>query len=360
MIKKLIFSIGLIVSFDALSQTIVDVYGVDDNKSHSIVEKYSKEVGKIESSAMALIMNSSSMNNTDIEVEKKLSVIKEKKNALIKKIKNEGGFLFVDFDTVIYPKDQTLNTTIEVIDKTQPSRLRYISPPLSKSNKPVPHDLINQMIIFNKIEMQLMLNNQLDLKHPLCPVYHCFSGFQHPKLKPYLNVFNLGVIKDKKLIIDTLNHDADPTRRAAATFLIGHFQDPKEIITLLEPHINDSNDSVRNNVMRVISATIRKAKLTELNVEPLIDLLDSPYDTDRNKALHVILNSIKTDHTKKIIIQKGGKKLLALLKLKQLNNHEPAYLILKRISGKKYGEYDINAWEKWIAQAKNSSPKISG
>ena len=147
MIKKLIFSIGLIVSFDALSQTIVDVYGVDDNKSHSIVEKYSKEVGKIESSAMALIMNSSSMNNTDIEVEKKLSVIKEKKNALIKKIKNEGGFLFVDFDTVIYPKDQTLNTTIEVIDKTQPSRLRYISPPLSKSNKPVPHDLINQMII---------------------------------------------------------------------------------------------------------------------------------------------------------------------------------------------------------------------
>ncbi|WP_156812621.1 hypothetical protein [Legionella tunisiensis] len=53
------------------------------------------------------------------------------------------------------------------------------------------------MIVFSHLEFQLMANNQLNIKDTSCPVYHCVSGFHHPQLKPYLKIFNAGVIKEK-------------------------------------------------------------------------------------------------------------------------------------------------------------------
>ncbi|MFA5960575.1 MAG: hypothetical protein WC785_08655 [Tatlockia sp.] len=55
-----------------------------------------------------------------------------------------------------------------------------------------------------------------------------------------------------------------------------------------------------------------------------------------------------------LIIHKGKKNLLALLQLKQPNNHDWAYLLLKKISGKNYGAYNLSAWEKWFAEGNKS------
>ncbi|WP_332248013.1 HEAT repeat domain-containing protein [Legionella tunisiensis] len=69
-------------------------------------------------------------------------------------------------------------------------------------------------------------------------------------------------------MIDTLNNDPDPSRRAAAAFLMGHFKDPNEIISLLMVHVNDRDSGVRNNVMRVIAATMFKANIAPIDVVP--------------------------------------------------------------------------------------------
>jgi len=207
------------------------------------------------------------------------------------------------------------------------------------------------MMQFNHLELQLMMNNQLDLENDTCPVYHCITGFKHPQLKPYLSVFNQGVIKQRKLILQTLNQDKDPERRAAAAFLIGHFQNPKDILSLLMPHVNDSNDHVRNNVMRVIFATMEKAKISKIDTKPFLHLLDSPYSTDRNKALAVLLRAAEDPQTQQSLRHNGRDKLLALLALKQPNNHHTAYLILKKISGKNFDEHNIAAWGKWLSEA---------
>jgi len=41
--------------------------------------------------------------------------------------------------------------------------------------------------------------------------------------------------------------------------------------------------------------------------------------------------------------------LLKLLRLRQANNHEPAYEILKELSGKAFGDRDYKDWESWAA-----------
>ncbi len=216
------------------------------------------------------------------------------------------------------------------------------------------------MMEYNDLTYKLENLNQLKINNISCPVYHCTVGFDNSKLKPYLNMFNIGSIKEKKLILNTLNHDSNPERQAAAAFLTGHFSDPKEIISLLLPHVNDKSSLVRNNVMRVIGDTMDKAKITEIDVTPFLDLLNSPYGTDRNKASLILLNASGTASAQSLIIQNGKDNLLSMLRLQQPNNHDHAYFILKKISGKTYGEYDIAAWDKWLTSAQQNLKKKSG
>ncbi|WP_019217962.1 hypothetical protein [Legionella tunisiensis] len=78
--------------------------------------------------------------------------------------------------------------------------------------------------------------------------------------------------------------------------------------------------------------------------------MTSPKTTDRNKALSVLAKAAESRDDKNYY-SKGGDKLLAILKLKQPNNHEIAYIILKKISGKNFGENNIDAWKKWLESA---------
>lgn len=334
--------LSFLQSFPVLATTIIDVYGDEYNHGQKIIKKYAKEISDVEA-----VLGKELINISQGKEDKQLvAAFLAKKNALEESIKKEYDYLFAKINTIIYPDDKNTYTTIEVIKKNDPHRLKFISPKTA-SNVPKKNDLIDKMTEFEKLEVELMLANQLDL-NVKCPTYHCVSGYSHPKLKPYLAVFNQGVIKEKNLVLTTLNNDPNPERRASAAFLVGHFKNPKEIIATLLPHVNDEDDLVRNNVVRVLGLTIEKSKLTNVNPLPFIQLLDSPYTTDRNKALLVLFMLAKSEQARMPILQHGGLKLLSLLQLKQPNNHGMAYKILQKISHKQFADSDLTAWQSWI------------
>jgi len=353
---NIIFIISIfIVSLNTNAKTIVDVYGLADAKAKIFSEKYFGEVAEVET----LISKEFAKSNLSGDFEtKELNLLVKRKQALIDKIKKENGFLFVEFDTLFYGQDKDLFTTVEIIDKNQPNRLRFvdldIKEEFKKKDLKSKPDLIDEMIAYNLIVNDLFMNHKISPAPPSCPVYHCILGFEHPKFKPYLSIFNNGVKEQKAFIIDSLKNEKDPNRKAAAVFLVGHFKDPNEIVNLLTPLINNKVSDVRNNAMRVIAQTIAKGKLLYINLLPFIDALDSPYDTDRNKALAVINLTMGVPSQRHVVIDNAKEKLLALLRLNQPNNGDIAYDILKRISGKNFGRRDYFAWQNWIENSSKS------
>lgn len=348
---------SLLLSQSVSAQSILDVHGTSKQESACILKHFGKEIIAIEDTISADAKN---MNPTLKEMEL-FQAHQIQKKALIDKIKRSGGYYFVEFDQIYYPNNPNSYITIEVVKPNDVERINYISVEKEPEPKHRGNDLIDKMIEFEQLQFELMLSNQIDLTDKSCPVYHCVTNFNHPKLKPYLQRFNQGAVEQKQLIINTLNKDSDSQRREAAAFLVGHFKTAKDILTYLLPHINDKSPGVRNNVIRVIGATLVKAPEPSMDVMPFIDLLNSPYDTDRNKALFILYMASNYPNAREIIYQKGRDKLIELLALKQPNNHDLAYLILKKISGQSYKDTNLTAWKRWSkrVQSVNKLSKAS-
>jgi hypothetical protein len=326
------------------ANSTIDVYGLPEASSQRIVQKYAKRVSDIEARLLdkALDFSSNSASLTRLILQKK---------RLINDIQREGPYAFVDIQTFRYPGEKTNYSTIEVVRTDQPQRLRYVE----SRPKTYPiiehHDSVDEMYQFEQLTARVMMHPDFVIDKTPCPVYHCIISFNHPELKPYLARFNQAILTKKPLIVDTLNHDPNPQRRAAAAFLIGHDPDPNYILNTLLPHVNDPDSGVRNNVLRVIATTLTKSHITSVNPAPFLELLDSPYGTDRNKSLAVLLTIADSQQGKQMILKKGSHRLVNLLQLQQPNNHKLAHLILKKISDKTYDDRAIQAWHTWLEQS---------
>jgi hypothetical protein len=357
------FIIGCLLTSSIMAKPIIDidVYGVDAKQAEEIKTRYGQQIrsiefaieSAIESSIHKAIASKRSLDN--IKPPHGFNQLKKNRQALLNQIKREQNLLSVDAATISYLPKNVSYITIEAVSKKHPELLRYTTPQVHHKVKHITSDLIDKMNEFNQLSMMLYTENKLgekDTDAKYCPVYHCTMNFLHPRLKPYLSLFNQGIIKEKTLILNTLKNDIDSERRGAAVFLVGHLNDPHEIISLLLPYVQDKDLSVRNNSMRVIGKTMRKAKIYDIDLKPFLALLHSPSTLDRNKSLYVLYAAAELPAAKKIIAQQSGDILLQLLQLKQPNNHDLAYKILKRLSGKKWGDQDFRAWKQWLASVK--------
>lgn len=340
---------GIMIS---MGVNAADIYGLSEQNTQKMMKKYGKELSVLDAMLQKEVSKSYKDEKETLQSQDQLQ---KKKQDLINKIMKDNGFLSVDLQVVFYPDENQLYSTLEVIDKQHPSRMRFLNTAAKASSDETrvhQPDLIESMITYEKLGFNLMMHKAISTHSP-CPVYHCIAGFDHPKLKPYLKMFNQGSVQEKNLIEKTLNEDVDPVRRAAAVFLVGHFHDPHEILNVLSSHIADKDDGVRNNVMRVIGSTLQKTSVSHLDVTPFLDALDSPYTTDRNKALYVLSSVAKSKDVQQQILTKGSDKLLALIRLKQPNNHDLAYFILKEMSGQDFGPTNVEGWRHWLTNASN-------
>ena len=352
----------MIICSNTWAKTMVDLHGLHGEIVPRLLKKYTPDIQQVETQIMNEFFK---LNVGNFDVQHYGDLVAQKQR-LIATIKQEGPFAFVDLQTVYY-QDNLIATTLEIIDDTESNRMRFVSPLAHPQwtalrvrlqniyrklmQRP---DLINKMQEYENLVTQLTITHQLDDNGNDCPAYHCLTAFKHRDLIPYWDIFQQGVVKEKKIILSTLRNDLDPERRAAAAFLVGHFSDPKEILTTLSPSIEDVAPQVRNNALRVIALTLFKSHLNETDCMPFIKLLDSPFVSDRNKALTVLLALADNSTNQKKIIQYASQSIMDLLRLTQPDNHESAHLLLKKISKQDFGEYQFLKWQDWVNQAQES------
>lgn len=180
-----------------------------------------------------------------------------------------------------------------------------------------------------------------------CPVLHCIASFEPPELAPYLQRFNAGVREHEATLYSIVAGSADPRQRAAALFVLAHANDAQRLVPALGQAIYDEDPEVRNNAMRVLLFLAQSRPGLDFPIDALIAALDFPSATDRNKAGYALAVLAGQARYRDAIRMKAVPTALRMLRLEQPNNHNPAYEILKVVSGEGFGDRDYGAWERW-------------
>ena len=266
-------------------------------------------------------------------------------------IQQTGKFPYTKLSLVFYPTTSGYirrHVTIDVVDSNDLHRFYQFLPHPTGSFLD-PDGVLNIWEKYEKIGFRLLFDGKLQpLKE--CPVHHCVFGFEHPKLKPYQSILTTQARRHKDQLIKILREDCHDQKRARSALLLAHaFPDAHELIGGLLPSIRDSDGSVRNNVMRVIAETLDKTPMDDFPVHDVLPALDFPDTTDRNKALLILYFLSKQSASyRSTIAQHASHRLVDLLRLQQPNLHDTAYVLLKQIGGKEYGERDYPEWESWL------------
>ncbi len=276
------------------------------------------------------------------------------KNEIETAIKNHYGFAFVDLSLITYFAPYSGDyLTVDVVEPEDVAkRMAFLPEPKGKFEDP--DGLIAFWDQYLNLAFELQRSGQFEYPKS-CPAWHCTHGFENPKLAPFLDKFNQLIPPNEKKLARILKEDSRPQFRGNAAFLLAHIKNGKSVIKYVLGSVTDSSELVRNNTVRVLSEIALKHPEMEIPVEPILQVLNFPAATDRNKAGYTLASLSLKEKNKKIILHKAGIILLAMLRLEQPNNHDPAYSILKNISGENFGDRDYGAWEKWVGQQTSDS-----
>lgn len=324
----------------------LDIYGVDINMQNKIRTCCYNKIREYVQLQQQLNLAQKGNSEQDL---KRLQLIEK---SIQKKINALDNFSTTKISTVYYPGDKTTYTTIDLVKASDAYRLpvssvRRIKKKIVK-NEELTH-LFKVWDDYNKKNLKLMQNSNLDFKSKSCPVIHCIWGFDKNELLYEVPELKKGASKHKNQLVEIIEHSSNNSDREQAIFILAHISNYEELANFLMKFTNDADESVRNNAMRVLGAILAQHNVAGLDIERILKALDYPYVTDRNKAGYVLLNIVLKDKSSHpLVIKKSGKTLINLLKLNQPNNHEFAYRILQVLSSKNYSERDYKNWKKWL------------
>lgn len=313
----------------------VDVYGTDAFTA--------AELKRDHGAVLSLFARLAAGDVTEAAVERVMELRAE--------LSARGSFAYLDFSLITsYGAEGPVHyLTVDVVEAADSARRMDFRPPPVDTVAGV-DSLLAAWRAYEDRGFALMRSGELSPLVGECGALHCVFGFAHDSLRAFEELFSREVPAKHDVLAAVLERDAAPERRAAAAFLLAHDTVPGRVAEALLPAVRDLDGAVRNNAMRVLIALARREDV-EIPVAPIADALDFPGTTDRNKAGYVLLGLAQRAAARPVIIEAAGPILLDMLELEQPNNHDPAYELLKLLSGRDYGERDYDAWRAWYEGA---------
>ena len=267
-------------------------------------------------------------------------------------LRSSGDYSWLDVAVVQTFGDDgpAVHITVDVVERADSARRMDFAPPPTDSVAGG-EALIEAWDAYVAAGMALLRAGRLEPPRGDCPVLHCLFGFEHPDLRPFAP--RLVGLDGARLdtLARVLRGDARAERRAAAAYLLAHGDDAGRVVDALVPAVRDPDESVRNNALRVLIALAGREPPMPLPLDPFLTALEYPATTDRNKAAFVLLGLARRPEHRERILREAGPTLLRMLELEQPNNHDPAYLILRELSGRALDERDHEGWRRWWREA---------
>ncbi|NOK34190.1 hypothetical protein HMI49_13390 [Corallococcus exercitus] len=278
------------------------------------------------------------------------AVFKQKEAAL----REQYGLLFAHTSMSIYFAEERKGTAfmvMDMVDTEDAARLRFLPEP--KAHPTDPEGLVARWNAYKQRLQQLQMQGKL-AEDSTCKVVHCIGGFGHPDLAAFDPEFLAKVPRQLDALTAVLREDADPDKRSAAALLLAYAPTEQETVQLLAPSIRDPDSGVRNNVLRVLTATQEAAAKPLLDVTTVADAVVLPTASDRNKATYLLsylLDDLSPEALKAQragLLRQLGERLVEMSALTLPINRDPAVMVLKQLSGEKYETAD--EWRAWLAR----------
>lgn len=144
---------------------------------------------------------------------------------------------------------------------------------------------------------------------------------------------------------DVLRKSADDEQRGMAAYVLGYSSKKKIVADDLQYAMRDSSPVVRNNAMRALSAiAVLGNSDPDLGIKVpttwFVEMLNSIYFTDRNKASLALLNFTEKgdDATLQQIRERALPALMEMSEWKSMGHALPAFILLGRVAGLKEEE----------------------
>ncbi len=263
-----------------------------------------------------------------------------------------GNFAYVRVSRIQYFKEgKPIYVTIDLVDAIDTESRMAFKPEPTGEPSVDPEGLLAAWQEYQRTAMSLLSEGKLAPEMPECPAFHCIAGFEHPDLENYGSLFEAKAKRHKAALKEVLSESSDFEQRRSAAYLLAHTDDGTDLVATLLPAIRDPSLTVRNAVLRVLQQVAREQRDLEIPLDPILQALDFPATTDRNKSLAVLDGLAERPDLRSEIARRAGPKLLEILALQQPNNHDYAYSILKKVSGEDFAARDEAAWKLWLETA---------
>ncbi|RKH61426.1 hypothetical protein [Corallococcus aberystwythensis] len=284
------------------------------------------------------------------------AIFKQKEAAL----REQYGLAFARASMSIYFAEERKGTAfvvMDMVDAEDAGRLRFLPEP--KGHPTDPEGLLARWNAYVERLQQLQMQGKLS-EDSSCKVASCVGGFGHPDLASFEPEFLAKVPGQLDALTAVLREEADPEKRVAAAYLLAYAPTKEETAQRLQPFIRDPHSSVRNSVLRVLTATQEAATKPLVDVAMVADAVTMPMATDRNKATYLLsylLDDLSPEALKAQragLLRQLGEQLVGMSALTLPINRDPAVMVLKQLSGETYETAD--EWRAWLAR----QPKTAG
>jgi hypothetical protein len=272
---------------------------------------------------------------------------------LLARIRAAHALAYAEPSLIEYPEGGVTRCylTLDVVaERDAARRMRFA--PAPGGTYPDPDGLIAAWQRYEAETWALLEAGELTGERRDCPAFHCFGDPAHPALALLSATLAAGAPAHVAELATILHDDHRPDRRAAAAMVLAYAGDGRAVVDALVPAFRDPDRVVRNDAMRVIAEVAAYHPAVDVPVEPVLDALELPATTDRNKAAAILAALVERPDGARLhdaVARRAGATLLAMLRLRQPNNHGFAYRILRAISGEHFGARDLAAWEAWLA-----------
>ena len=244
--------------------------------------------------------------------------------------------------------DHAMYAMFDIVDEEDRHRMAFAPAPAGRTSDPL--GLLATWKEYSELGWALARQGLMPVDRPECPGFFSLWGGATPELAALQQKLVDGVPGKLKELREVLVHEADGGKRSAALYALSYAKDGGQLVEDCLRALKDPDGKVRVAALEILSDVALYHRGLRIDLERVLAALDDPRGEVRSKVIGLLV-PMSDDKAQRPRLLAAAPRLVALLKLRQPESSDLAYVVLSQLSLKDFNRRDLDAWEQWAAAA---------